>query len=78
MNGNTIYHVCLYGTLHRYFGSISAIFDHFTPQDLGVSKSRLWAYGINEEKPYQNKKCTIYKGIIHRKKTNRNLPNRNE
>ena len=76
MNGNTIYHVCLEGALHRYFGSISAIFDQFTPEDLGVSKSRLWAYGITEEKPYQNKKCVIRKGVIHRKKTNRSLPSK--
>ncbi|MCM1168799.1 MAG: hypothetical protein NC324_02570 [Bacteroides sp.] len=74
MNGDTIYHVCLGGTFNRYFGSITAIYDVFTPQDLGVSKARLWAYGIEEDKPYQNKKCIIYKGIIHRKKTNRTNP----
>lgn len=74
MNGTTIYHVCLEGALHRYFGSISAIFDRFTPKELGVSKSWLWSYGITESKPYKNKKCIIYKGTIQRKKTNRSLP----
>lgn len=74
MNGTTIYHVCLYGELNRYFGSISAIFDHFTMEDLEVSKSRLWAYGITEEKPYRNKKCVIRKGVIHRKRINRKPP----
>lgn len=43
----------------------------------GVSKARLWAYGITEEKPYQNKKCIIRKGVIYRKKTNRNVPSKN-
>lgn len=74
MNGTTIYHVSFGDDDNHYFGSISAIFDQFTPQDLGVSKARLWAYGITEEKPYQNKKCIIRKGVIHRKKTNRTPP----
>ena len=74
MNGTTIYHVSFGDDDNHYFGSIAAIYDHFTPQELGVSKARLWAYGITEEKPYQNKKCVIRKGIIHRKKTNRTPP----
>lgn len=71
MNGNTIYHVC-FGCKHYYFGSIAAIFDTFSPSELGVSKSRLWSYGITESKPYCNGKCVVYRGVIHRKKTNRN------
>lgn len=72
MNGTKIYHVCFGDDNHHYFGSITAIFDTFTPVELGVSKSRLWAYGITETKPYKNNKCIIYRGTIHRKKTNRN------
>lgn len=74
-NGATIYHVCFGDDLNYYFGSITAIFDCFTPKELGVSKSRLWSYGITESKPYKNKKCIIYKGTIHRKKTNRKPSN---
>jgi hypothetical protein len=77
MNGNTIYHVCFGDDNHHYFGSIAAIFDTFTPVELGVSKSRLWSYGITETRPYRNNKCIIYRGVIHRKKTNRKLPNKN-
>lgn len=73
-NGATIYHVCFGDDLNYYFGSITAIFDRFTSKELGVSKSRLWSYGITESKPYKNKKCIIYKGTIQRKKTNRSLP----
>lgn len=73
MNGTTIYHVEIYGG-HHYFGSISAIFDIFTPEQLGVSLSRLWSFGITESKPYTNKACTIRRGTIHRKKTNRQKP----
>lgn len=71
MNGNTIYHVQFGVGENHYFGSISAIFETFTPLQIGVSKSRLWSYGIQPEKPYKNKTCTIYKGVIARKKGNR-------
>ena len=70
MNGNTIYHVQI-GNENHYFGSISAIFEMFTPLQIGVSKSRLWSYGIKPERPYKNKICTIHKGVIVRKKGNR-------
>ena len=78
MNGNIIYHVCFGDDLNHYFGSLSAIYDYFTPQELGVSRQRLYNYGITESKPYKNKKCIIYKGTIHRKKTNRSLPKQKE
>lgn len=71
MNGNKIYHVCFGDNDNHYFGSIAAIFEQFTPERLGVSKSRLWSYGITPERPYKNKVCTIYRGEIHRKKGNR-------
>lgn len=71
MNGKTIYHVCLGDDEHYYFGSITAIYDKFTPEQIGVSLSRLWSFGITTEQPYRNKKCVIYRGEIHRKKTNR-------
>lgn len=71
MNGNTIYHVQFGDDDNHYFGSIAAIFDKFTPKQLGVSKSRLWAYGITPEKPYRNKVVIIRKQVMHRKKGNR-------
>lgn len=71
MNGNTILHVCFGDDNHHYFGSIAAIFETFTPKQLGVSKSRLWSYRITPERPYKNKNCIIYRGEIHRKKGNR-------
>ena len=48
MNGTTIYHVSFGDDENYYFGSIAAIYDHFTPSQLGVSASRLWNYGITE------------------------------
>lgn len=75
MNGKTIYHVCLGDDEHYYFGSITAIYDKFTPEQIGVSLSRLWAFGITPEHPYKNNTCIIYRGILHRKKTKRAKPN---
>lgn len=77
MNGNTIYHVSFGDDDNHYFGSIAAIYDHFTPHELGVSASRLWNYGITEQKPYRNNKVIIRRGVIQRKKTNRKNPNSN-
>lgn len=74
MNGNTIFHVCFGDDMNHYFGSIAAIYETFTPEQLGVSKSRLWSYGITTTHPYKNKHCIIYKGVINRKKTHRNNP----
>ena len=71
MNGSTIYHVCFGDEEHHYFGSIAAIYDKFTPQQLGVSRSRLWSFGITPERPYKNKVCMIFRGVIQRKKGNR-------
>lgn len=71
MNGNTLYHVQFGDDDNHYFGSIAAIFEQFTPERLGVSKSRLWSYGITSERPYKNKACKIYRGEICRKKGNR-------
>ena len=77
MNGTTIYHVSFGDDDNHYFGSIDSIYDHFTPHELCVSASRLWNYGITEQKPYRNKKVIIRRGVIQRKKTNRKNPNSN-
>lgn len=69
--GSTLYHVCFGDDCHYYFGSIAAIYDHFSVEEIGVTKQHLWNYGIKHDRPYRNKKCTIYRGIMHRKKGNR-------
>jgi len=70
-DGKKIVHLQFNSGENYYFGSIAAIFDTFTPERLGVSKSRLWSFGITPERPYRNKICTIYRGEIKRKKGNR-------
>lgn len=75
MNGNTIFHVEFATGAHHYFGSIAAIFEVFDPATLGVSRQRLYEVVIDPGNPYRNKICTIYKGVIVRKKGNRTKPN---
>lgn len=77
MNGMTIYHVSFGDDDNYYFGSLAAVFERFTAQELGVSLARLYDCNITPEKPYRNKKVIIRKGTLHRKKTNRKNPNAN-
>lgn len=67
----TIIHVEFATGDHFYFGSIAAIFALFTPEDVGVSRSRLYGFDIDPGKPYKNKKVIIRKGPLYRKMGNR-------
>ena len=58
---------------HFYFGSIAAIFDIFTTDDIGVSNKYLYYVNIVPGNPYVNKYVTIRKGPFYRKKSNRGI-----
>lgn len=49
---------------HYYYGNLKALTDHWSKEDIGVSHSYLKNLNITEEKPYQNDKCIIRRGII--------------
>lgn len=68
MKQEQVVHVCMGDDRHYYFGSVAAIFDTFTPDELGVSLPTLWNYGLAPDRPYKNYKCSIYRDSIHRKK----------
>jgi len=69
---STLIHVQFHGNgQHFYFGSIAAIFQLFSREDVGVSRSTLYSYDLEPGKPYSNPKCTIRKGRMYRKKGNR-------
>lgn len=68
MKNESVVHVCLGDDRHYYFGSVAAIFDKFTPEELGVSLTTLWNYGLAPDRPYKNNLCAIYRGNIDRKK----------
>lgn len=69
----TIYHLHFLGypkessfRTDYYFGSISAIFEHFTVDKIGIQASSLYNFKFDEEDNpiYENKKCIIRKSIL--------------
>ena len=59
----TVIHVEISG-LHFYFGSLTAVYTRFTSEQLGVALGTLRNYRVTSDKPYQNSKCIIRKGIL--------------
>lgn len=53
--------------VHRYFGSPSAMYEHFTSQKLGIARQSLLNYWQKTETPYENAICIIRKGELERK-----------
>ncbi|MDR1129439.1 MAG: hypothetical protein LBK96_00465 [Prevotellaceae bacterium] len=60
------------GKTDYFFGSLSAIFTNFAPEDTGCRVTRLWNLKITEEKPYNGRKCTITKELVVRKHKQKN------
>jgi len=69
----TVYHVHFFDVQQNYvtksdfyFGSISAIFEHFDKSVVGIQASSLYNYNFDEvtNPVYENKKCRIRKGIL--------------
>lgn len=54
-----------------YFGSLAAIYEVFTADDIGCQVSRLWAVKITPGHPYENAKCIISQEFLVRKKSKR-------
>lgn len=51
-----------------YFTSLSAIYEKFTPEQVGCKVSRLWNLKITPDKPYNGRRCRITKDPVLRKK----------
>ena len=64
---STIYHLEI-GDKHLYYGSLSSIYDDFTPEQIGASLHTLWRRRISEDRPYIGLHCTIRRGVIKRKR----------
>ena len=47
-----------------FFPSLSAIFDTFTPEQVGCKVSRLWNIGVSQGQPYVGRLCQITKEEI--------------
>ncbi|NDW08471.1 hypothetical protein [Dysgonomonas sp. 520] len=66
----TVIHLEMDGK-HYYFGSIANIYEYFDKDIIGISYGSLRNYGLSQEKPYQNNKCIIRKGVLLAKPSNR-------
>ncbi len=60
----TVVHLEIEGQ-HHYFGSVAAIYEYFSKEQIGISYGSLRNYGLSEDKPYQNKFCIVRKGVLH-------------
>lgn len=58
-----------------YFGSLSAIYERFTADDIGCNVERLWAVKITPGCPYEGSRCTVSQEIMFHKKSNRGIKN---
>lgn len=67
------------GDEHYYFGSVAAIYDHFTKEDIGLSYGSMRNYGLSTKKPYRNDNLgvIIRVGVLLTKEGNRG-PKKNQ
>jgi hypothetical protein len=54
-----------------YFGSLSAIYETFTAEQIGCKVERLWAVNVCPGHPYVGSRCTVSQEVLYRKKTKR-------
>lgn len=50
-----------------YFGSLSAIYDLFTPAQIGCKLENLWNNRIDIGRPYKNRLCMVSREVLRRK-----------
>lgn len=61
------------GDEHFYFGSVAALYDHFSKEEIGISYGSIRNFGLSPEKPYKNEKrgIVIRVGVLISKEGNR-------
>ena len=59
------------GKKHYYFGSKAAIYQRFTPQQIGIAYSSLRSFGSIKDRPYVNTLCTIWQGELIASQSNK-------
>lgn len=55
------------GQVEYYFGSIAAMFERFTEEQIGCSPQVMWYHKLTPDNPKATKKCIITKHNIMRK-----------
>ena len=59
------------GNKDYFFGSMSAIYERFTKEQIGCDVRNLWNCRIREGHPYKGQRCTISREPLYRKKRKR-------
>ncbi|HPW66947.1 MAG TPA: hypothetical protein PLS84_07660 [Salinivirgaceae bacterium] len=56
------------GKKEYYFGSLAAIYERFSEEQIGCKLETLWAHKLAENNPKSTRKCVITRQNILRKK----------
>lgn len=56
---------------HYYFGSVAAIYDTLTKEEMGISKETLW--NILKHGEHRGRKAIIRQGVVISKQTERGI-----
>lgn len=54
-----------------FFTSLSAIYEEFTPDQVGCKVTRLWNIGVSGGTPYEGAKCKITREPLRNKSQNK-------
>lgn len=54
-----------------FFTSLSAIYEVFTPDQIGCKVTRLWNIGVSSGTPYEGSKCKITREPLRSKSQNK-------
>ena len=67
------------GDQHYYFGSVSAMYDQFSKEQIGISYGTFRNYKLSPDTPYKNEKtgAIIRVGVLVSKKGNRGRKHEN-
>lgn len=56
------------GQTDFYFGSLAAVYELFTPEQVGCKLETLWSAKIDALHPKATTKCVVSKQVLYRKK----------
>lgn len=51
-----------------FFTSLSAIYERFSPEQIGCKVSNLWNIGVSDGKPYSGAKVSVTREPLHTKR----------
>lgn len=54
-----------------FFTSLAAIYERFTPEQIGCRVSRLWNIGVSKGNAYDGRRCSVTKELLLRKSQNK-------